>query len=208
MEQGLLANFRNTVDKKINAIVYEAPHCAYYQLNGTWQKSELQGPLFIVHRMEYPTYSLIILSKHKLTHFAQAITADVEFEKASSQLLAVRDQHSKIHGFWFPMPEHLTQCYDNVIEIQRIDKQTKNLKDMLDLGKDDPVLITSSPEFIPEEMGVLKPEFFSRGIQFEEDAEEKEMLRDTVISLANSEEFIELVVQGLESRGFSFSKLA
>lgn len=216
MEQGLLAHFRSTVDKKVNAVVYEAPHCAYYQLNEVqraWQKTEIQGPLFIVHRTEHPTYFLIILSKHKLGNFAQPITHDVHFEKMSPQLLAVRDQHSATHGVWFPQAEHLLQCYDKAVEIQSIDKQTKSLKDILDLGKEDTVLRSNSPEFIPEvgvpeEMPVLKSEFLLKGVQLQPDTgtTHREGLRQAVISLANSDEFIELLLQALRSRGLSISK--
>mmetsp|Transcript_31431 Transcript_31431/g.31111 ORF Transcript_31431/g.31111 Transcript_31431/m.31111 type:complete len:205 (+) Transcript_31431:241-855(+) len=68
------------------------------------------------------------------------------------------------------------------------------------------------PEFKPTalikqpEENILKPEFFQKGIQFEDEETSnlgREKLKEAIVALANSDEFLDLVLQALRSKGFN-----
>ena len=137
MDQGLLATLRASVDTKINEILLEIAHCAYYQFSESehaWRKSDIQGPLFIVKRTQEPHNSIVILNKQRHNNFIQPITADLQIEKKIPQLLLLKDSNNKVHGIWFPIPESLDQLFNRIEEIRQIDQQSKTLKSLLDIG--------------------------------------------------------------------------
>lgn len=213
----LLTMLRNKIDKAIVEIVFEIQHSVYYEFSenkGTWNKSEIEGPLILVKRSQEPHYCLIILNKHHNNNFCQQVTSDTLFEKKIPQLLCIRDKNKNVHGIWSANADLIEHCFKKLQDIQQIDSQSKMLKNLLDIGAENTIpnkspeailssrSIDFSPQFNPEE--ILKSEFFQRGVTFDEKHEgnsEREKLREVIISLANSDEFLDIIIQALKSRG-------
>lgn len=151
---------------------------------------------------------------------------ETQFEKKMPQLLYIRDRSKGVYGIWSPSAEQLDQLLNKLGEIQHIDSQSRMLKSLLDIGGESSLMASSrSPDSISEpkreefreskpiqtvmkqsDENILKPEFFQRGIQFEDEEVTslgRERLREAMISLANSDEFLDLVLQALKSKGFN-----
>ena len=181
---GLLTMLRARIDKAIIEIAFEIQHSVYYQFsetNGTWNKGEIEGPLILVKRNQEPHYCLIILNKQHHNSFYQQITSETLFEKKHPQLLCIRDKNKNVHGIWSSNFENIENLFKKLQEIQHIDSQSKLLKNLLDIGVDssihsmspesiiDPRHIEFKSQFQNEE--ILKPEFFQRGVVFEDRSE-------------------------------------
>ena len=217
----LLTILRSRIDKGITEIVFEIQHAVYYQFseaNGTWNKGEIEGPLILVKRNQEPHYCLIILNKQPHNSFCQHVTSDTLFEKKHPQLLCIKDKNKNVHGVWSGNSDLIEHLYKKLQDIQHIDSQSKMLKNLLDIGGDssmsskspDSILDTRPIEFKPQfnNEEILKPDFFHRGIVFEEKPEinsDREKLKEVMLSLANSEEFLDIIVQALKSRGVSLN---
>ena len=219
MERDLLSHLRSKIDKNIIEIVFEIQHSVYYEFSetkGTWNKSEIEGPLILVKRSQEPHFCLIIMNKHHSNNFCQQVTSDTLFEKKIPQLLCIRDKNKNVHGIWSANADLIEHLFKKLQDIQQIDSQSKMLKNLLDIGaesslptKSPEAILNSrsidfSPQFNPED--ILKPEFFQRGVTFDEKLEsnqEREKLREVIISLANSDEFLDIIVQALKSRGIN-----
>lgn len=213
----LLTILRNRIDKAITEIVFEIQHAVYYQFseaNGTWNKGEIEGPLILVKRNQEPHFCLIILNKQQHNSFCQHVTSETLFEKKHPQLLCIKDKNKNVHGVWSGNADLIEHLYKKLQEIQHIDSQSKMLKNLLEIGGDstisnkspDSILDTRPIEFKPQfnNEEILKPDFFHRGVVFEEKSEvnsDREKLRDVMMTLANSEEFLDIIVQALKSRG-------
>ena len=218
---GLLTMLRSRIDKAIIEIVFEIQHAVYYQFsetNGTWNKGEIEGPLILVKRNQEPHYCLIILNKQHHNSFYQHVTSETLFEKKHPQLLCVRDKNKNVHGIWSSNADLIEHLYKKLLDIQHIDSQSKMLKNLLDIGVESPLInkspesildsrpIDFKPQFPPEE--ILKPEFFQKGVIFEERSEtnyEREKLKEIIVSLANSDQFLDIITQAIRSRGISIT---
>jgi Dcp1-like decapping family len=218
---GLLTMLRTRIDKAIIEIVFEIQHAVYYQFsetNGTWNKGEIEGPLILVKRNQEAHYCLIILNKQHHNSFYQQVTSETLFEKKHPQLLCIRDKNKNVHGIWSANSDLIDHLYKKLLDIQQIDTQSKMLKNLLDIGVDSSIQ-SKSPESIldprplefksqfPTE-DILKPEFFQRGVVFEERSEtnfEREKLKEVMISLASSDQFLDILIQALKSRGVSLN---
>ena len=218
MERDLISHLRNKIDKSIIEIVFEIQHSVYYEFSetkGTWNKSEIEGPLTLVKRSQEPHYSLIIMNKHHLNNFCQHVSSDTLFEKKIPQLLCIRDKNKNVHGIWSANADLIEHLFKKLLDIQQIDSQSKMIKNLLDIGAEsiptkspEAILNSRSIDFTPQfnAEDILKPEFFKRGVTFEEKLEsnqEREKLREVIISLANSDEFLDIIVQALKSRGIN-----
>lgn len=217
----LLTSLRNKIDKGIVEIVFEIQHSVYYEFSeskGTWNKGDIEGPLILVKRNQEPHYCLIILNKQHHSNFCQQVTSETLFEKKIPQLLCIRDKNKNVHGIWSANADLIEHLFKKLQDIQHIDSQSKMLKNLLDIGGDSSLTpkspeailnsrsIDFSPQFNPEE--ILKPEFFQRGVIFEEKKEnnsEREKLKEVIISLANSDEFLDIIIQALKSRGINLN---
>ncbi|OMJ73150.1 hypothetical protein SteCoe_28218 [Stentor coeruleus] len=213
---GLLTMLRNRLDKAIIDVVFEIQHAVYYvfsELNGTWNKGDIEGPLMLVKRSQEPYYCLIILNKTHCNSFYQQVTSDTLFEKKHPQLICIRDKSKSVHGIWSANTELIEGLYKKLQDVSNIDSQSKMLKNLLDIGGD--AMSNKSPDSIfdsrPIEFTgqmaeeVLRPEFFKKGVVFEDRAEvvsEREKIRDIVVALATSNEFLDILALAIRGRGF------
>lgn len=216
-KEGLLNMLRARIDKTIVEVLFEIQHAVYYQFseaNGTWNKGEIEGPLILVKRNQEPHYCLIILNKQHHNSFYQQITSETLFEKKHPQLLCVRDKNKNVHGIWSSHFENIEHLFKKLLEIQHIDSQSRLLKNLLDIGNEnngpesilDPRPLDFGKQFFCEE--ILKPEFFQRGVVFEDRNEsnvEREKVKEMVICMANSDLFLDLVLQALRAKGVNIS---
>ena len=214
----LLSILRNRIDKAITETIFEIQHAVYYQFsesNGTWNKGEVEGPLILVKRNQEPHHSLIILNKQHHNSFCQHVTSDTQFEKKHHQLLCIKDKNKNVHGIWSGNSDLIEHLFKKLQDIQHIDSQSKMLKNLLDIGVESNLISKSpesiidttrslefKPQFNTEEL--LKPEFFHRGVVFDESSEknnEREKIKEIILALSSSDEFLDIIVQALKSRG-------
>jgi len=225
-ESRLVSMLRGRVDRTIVEILCEIQHVAYYQFDEVeknWKKGDIEGPLILVKRNQEPHFYIVILNKLNFKNFYEPVSLETQFEQKSPQLLYIRDT-GKVFGIWTPNSEGLELLNKKIEEIKHIDSQSRMLKNLLDIKVEETSsrLDSKFPEKIPEDYfehkpvqpnisplestgKVLKPSFFQNGLQFEEEGQAdsgKERLREAIIALAHSDEFLDLVLQGLRSKGF------
>lgn len=192
---------RARIDKAIIETVFEVQHVVYYTFGentGNWDKGGIEGPLILVKRNQEPHYCLVILNKQHNNSFYQQVTAETLFEKKHPQLLCIRDKNKSVHGIWSASTELIDSLYRRLIDIQQISSQSKMLKNLLDIGGDSPIM---GDGFISRVEGrnnedVLKPEFFLKGVIFEEKsvvATEREKVKEVLVSLASSDYFLDKI---------------
>ncbi|CAG9309991.1 unnamed protein product [Blepharisma stoltei] len=225
MESTVITMLQRRVDKAIIDVIFEMQHAAYYLFDEgekNWKKGDIEGPLLLVKRSQEPYFYVTILNKQTLSNFHQPISMDAQFDKKMPQLLYIKDRNKGVYGIWSPSADQLDSLLIKLGEIQHIDSQSRMLKSLLDIGGESNLMVNSrSPDSISEpkqqeyrettvikapEENVMKPEFFQKGIQFEDEEvsnSRKERLREAIIALANSDEFLDLVMQALRSKGFN-----
>lgn len=209
---------RNRIDKPIVDVVFEIQHAVYYSFsdtNGTWTKGEIEGPLILAKRNQEPHYCIIILNKQRNNSYYQQVTSETLFEKKHPQLICIRDKNKNVHGIWSSTSEPIDQLFKRLQDIQQINSQSKMLKNLLDIGVDS-AIIGSSPESIadlrPSEYKVqlseevLRPEFFERGVVFEdreETSSNRGKMKEIIVALASSEQFLSIIAEALIAKNMN-----
>lgn len=207
-KEGLLHMLRSRIDKAIIESIFEVQHVVYYTFaenSGAWDKGGIEGPLLLVKRSQEPHYCLVILNKQHNNSFYQQVTAETLFEKKHPQLLCIRDKNKSVHGVWSASTELIDSLYRRLIDIQQISSQSKMLKNLLDIGGDGSIMGDGMMGRV-EARGnedVLKPEFFLKGVVFEEKgmvACEREKVKEVLVTLASSDYFLDKIGQILRNR--------
>jgi hypothetical protein len=206
-KEGLLAMLRSRIDKAIIESLFEIQHVVYYtfsETSGTWEKGGIEGPLVLVKRSQDPLYSMVILNKLHNNSFYNHVTPDTLFEKKHPQLLCIRDKNKNVHGIWSASSEMIDTLFRRLNDMQNKFSQSKMLKNLLDIGGESPIFDEGvrRNEFRTSE-DVLRPEFFQKGVVFEEKAvvlAEREKVKEVIVSLASSDYFLEKIEQVLRRR--------
>ncbi|XP_053720200.1 mRNA-decapping enzyme 1B isoform X2 [Synchiropus splendidus] len=91
------------LDPYIRTIVDETSQVALYTFNSQssqWEKTEVEGTLFIYNRLTSPCYGFTIMNKLNMQSVTEAITQDLDLQLQEPFLL-YRNARSVIHGIWF-----------------------------------------------------------------------------------------------------------
>ncbi|CAK6961406.1 mRNA-decapping enzyme 1B [Scomber scombrus] len=90
-------------DPYINNIVDVASQVALYTYNNRtneWEKTEVEGTLFIYTRLASPRHGFTIMNRLSMQNLTEPITKDLDFQLQDPFLL-YRNARLVIHGIWF-----------------------------------------------------------------------------------------------------------
>ncbi|XP_072311307.1 mRNA-decapping enzyme 1B [Eucyclogobius newberryi] len=90
-------------DPYINTIVDVASQVALYTYNNRaneWEKTEVEGTLFIYTRLASPRHGFTIMNRLSMENLTEPITKDLDFQLQDPFLL-YRNAQLVIHGIWF-----------------------------------------------------------------------------------------------------------
>ncbi|RVE56710.1 hypothetical protein OJAV_G00224290 [Oryzias javanicus] len=90
-------------DPYINNIVDVASQVALYTYNNRtneWEKTEVEGTLFIYTRLASPRHGFTIMNRLSMDNLTEPITKDLDFQLQDPFLL-YRNARLVIHGIWF-----------------------------------------------------------------------------------------------------------
>ncbi|KAK2883073.1 mRNA-decapping enzyme 1B [Channa argus] len=90
-------------DPYINNIVDVASQVALYTYNNRaneWEKTEVEGTLFIYTRLASPRHGFTIMNRLNMENLTEPITKDLDFQLQDPFLL-YRNARLVIHGIWF-----------------------------------------------------------------------------------------------------------
>lgn len=90
-------------DPYINNIVDVASQVALYTYNNRaneWEKTEVEGTLFIYTRLASPRHGFTIMNRLSIENLTEPITKDLDFQLQDPFLL-YRNARLVIHGIWF-----------------------------------------------------------------------------------------------------------
>ncbi|XP_060937225.1 mRNA-decapping enzyme 1B isoform X2 [Limanda limanda] len=90
-------------DPYINDIVDVASQVALYTYNNRaneWEKTEVEGTLFIYTRLASPRHGFTIMNRLNMENLTEPITKDLDFQLQDPFLL-YRNARLVIHGIWF-----------------------------------------------------------------------------------------------------------
>ncbi|XP_055081580.1 mRNA-decapping enzyme 1B isoform X3 [Periophthalmus magnuspinnatus] len=90
-------------DPYINTIVDVASQVALYTYNNRaneWEKTEVEGTLFIYTRLASPRHGFTIMNRLSMENLTEPITKDLDFQLQDPFLL-YRNARLVIHGIWF-----------------------------------------------------------------------------------------------------------
>jgi hypothetical protein len=209
-KERLLAMLKGRIDKAICEIVFEIQHAVYYifsDLNSSWTKGDIEGPLLLVKRTHEPNFCIIILNKQHNNSFYQQVTLETLFEKKHPQLICIRDRSKSVHGIWSSNEEQIENLNRRLQDIQHIDSQSRMLKDLLDIGGEGVRGKIGADEGREgkktQEEDVLGQEFYKKGVVFEEKNEvdaQRNKAREIMMVLAQDERVINCIVRALRMR--------
>jgi hypothetical protein len=211
--QSILPILQRRVDDKISEILFDVHFASHYEFDqsaNVWHKQGIEGALYLVKRRAEPIYKLVILNRLASKDYAQSISADMEFEKKDKNIWFFREATGIVQGIWSPSDEQLDKCFAKIQELQHqimAETQALALKSLLDIGSETKPPPTKEP--LPTEVPVqvasqvLKPEFFSSGVQLDSRDQgscTRENVRQALLSLAQSDQFLDQVAQALRNR--------
>jgi len=87
------------IDPYIVGILMSSPQVALYKYAGTeWEKTNIEGTLFVYERKCEPCFGFLILNRLSSTNLIQPITKDIELQDKTPFLLY---RTKDINGIWF-----------------------------------------------------------------------------------------------------------
>jgi len=105
------------LDPFIAGILMSSPQVALYKFGDSeWEKTNIEGTLFVYERTCEPAFGFLILNRLSSTNLIQPITKDIELQDKTPFLLY---KNQDIHGIWFYEEgncKKLFQIIDQVIE--------------------------------------------------------------------------------------------
>jgi len=210
--QSILPILQRRVDDKITEILFDVHFASHYEFDqsaNVWHKQGIEGALYLVKRRAEPIYKLVILNRLASKDYAQSISADMEFEKKDKNIWFFREATGIVQGIWSPSDEQLDKCFAKIQELQHqimAETQALALKSLLDIGSEaKPPAKEPLPTEAPIQVAsqVLKPEFFTSGVQLDNHDQgnfTRESVKQALLSLSQSDQFLDQVAQALRTR--------
>ncbi|CAJ0579786.1 unnamed protein product, partial [Mesorhabditis spiculigera] len=97
-----LASIRN-IDPCAEAILDKVNHTALYRFNNVsraWEKSDVDGAMFVIQRIDTPYYSLILANRQSLQDMIEPITALIRLQMQPPYIFFCKPD-GEIRGLWF-----------------------------------------------------------------------------------------------------------
>ena len=115
------------VDPSMNIILDSATHVALYSFNSKdnkWEKTEIEGALFLYSRSAVPNHAFIILNRLNTENLVEYVNAGLDFQ-IKEPFLLYKTQQSLIYGIWF---YDQNECYRVTANLQKLVKSLQNNK--------------------------------------------------------------------------------
>ncbi|KAK3709226.1 hypothetical protein QZH41_015438 [Actinostola sp. cb2023] len=103
LELKLNLNAIKKCDQFVVNIIDSASQVALYKFKSetqAWEKTDVEGALFVYIRSSYPKYSFFIMNRLNMNNIMEPITKEMEF-KHQDPFLLFRNKTSGIFGIWF-----------------------------------------------------------------------------------------------------------
>jgi mRNA-decapping enzyme 1B len=130
--QANLRLLQRTCSPHITDIVQSATHVVLYEfLQHAWQKSNVEGSLFVVRLSQPPYTQLIILNRSSTDNLLMTVNAQLQLQHQDPYLIlretpTVSDNNAtttapvtRIHGLWFHNADERNQVYQTLLEYTR-----------------------------------------------------------------------------------------
>jgi len=121
------------IDPFIKAIIMSSPQVALYKYVETeWEKTNIEGTLFVYERKCEPTFGFLILNRLSSTNLIQPVTKDIELQDKTPFLLyKIKD----IHGIWFYEQANCQKLFATISQIiDRLRKGHNGQKEIISSG--------------------------------------------------------------------------
>ncbi|KAI5710752.1 mRNA-decapping enzyme-like protein [Diaphorina citri] len=91
------------VDPMVKDLVDSATHVALYSFNGhksEWDKTNIEGALFVYRRVESPLYSMFILNRNSPENLLEPVVKELDLQLQNPFIL-YKNKQGLIYGIWF-----------------------------------------------------------------------------------------------------------
>lgn len=91
------------VDPLVKDLVDSATHVALYSFNGMkneWDKTNIEGALFVYKRKENPLYSMFILNRNSPENLIEPVVKELDLQLQNPFIL-YKNKQGLIYGIWF-----------------------------------------------------------------------------------------------------------
>lgn len=110
------------VDPLVKDLVDSATHVALYSFNGLkneWDKTNIEGALFVYRRKDNPLYSMFILNRNSPENLIEPVVKELDLQLQNPFIL-YKNKQGLIYGIWFYNKE---DCYRISDILQKLVKE-------------------------------------------------------------------------------------
>lgn len=107
------------VDPLVKDLVDSATHVALYSFNGPkneWDKTNIEGALFVYKRVDNPLYSVFILNRNSPENLIEPVVKELDLQLQNPFIL-YKNKQGLIYGIWFYNKD---DCYRISDTLQRL----------------------------------------------------------------------------------------
>ncbi|CAI5448943.1 unnamed protein product [Caenorhabditis angaria] len=116
------------IDPCASQILDKVPHAALYKFNkekNAWEKTDIDGTMFVYQRVDRPFFSLMIANRQSPQDYIEPITSTLKINN-DEQYIFFCKQDGTINGLWCYDPRDTSRIYKLVERlITKINKETK-----------------------------------------------------------------------------------
>jgi len=136
------------VDPYIVSIEAHCGNVALYKYNGPkgdWEKTEVEGTLFVYQREADPQYGFTIMNRLNMENLVEPVTKDLDFQLQTPFLL-YRNHANEIFGIWFYNQDECEKVGKKVEELVKVVTSKMTAKKKQVNGKGDLTQLFKSAE--------------------------------------------------------------
>jgi len=103
-----------SIDPFTEAIISKVSHAALFEFDtekNQWNKTEIEGPLFVYRRLDVPLHSLIIASRQSTSNFIEPITKQLNISYKSPYIF-LHQTDGTIKGLWASGEDECKRLYE------------------------------------------------------------------------------------------------
>lgn len=119
------------VDPLVKDLVDSATHVALYSFNGhknEWDKTNIEGALFVYRRAENPLYSMFILNRNSPENLLEPVVKELDLQLQNPFIL-YKNKQGLIYGIWFYNKEdchRISDCLQKLVkELTQVPSSSK-----------------------------------------------------------------------------------
>ncbi|TKR71788.1 hypothetical protein L596_019329 [Steinernema carpocapsae] len=107
------------IDPCAASIIDNSTHVALYRFNSTtkqWERTDIDGPLFVYKRVDRPFHSLMIANRHSREDYIEPVTSRVQVEQRCPYVFFCRPDNV-INGLWFYKEADCKRIYETLSKL-------------------------------------------------------------------------------------------